>query len=82
MDKGDLVYVPAGTTILQYNKEVEDIDIKPDQTYIGPAPIKFNTLEKPMNLLLIERVNMVERYVKVYFKGEEWLIDKTNVRLA
>ena len=50
MDKGDLVYVPAGATILQYNKEFENIDINPDETYIGPAPVKFNKLEKPMNL--------------------------------
>jgi hypothetical protein len=82
MNKGDLIYVPAGTQVLQYNKEVETLKIKPDETYIGPAPIKFDELDKPMNLLLIEEEAPHEQYVKVYFKGEEWFISKKNIKLA
>ena len=77
MKKGDLVYVPAETRLLQYNKEVKDVD--PEKTYIGPTPIKFNRLTKPLNLLLIEE-NAGNECVKVWYQGEEWFVEKKNIK--
>jgi len=78
MKKGDLVYIPAETRLLQYNKEMKDISSK--ERYIGPAPIKFNKLTKPLNLLLIEE-NAGNEYVKVWYRGEEWFVEKKNIRI-
>ena len=77
MKKGDLVYVPAETRLLQYNKEINDID--PEKTYIGPAPIKFDTSNKPLNLLLLE-VDTDNSHVKVLYQGEEWFVEKKNIK--
>tara|TARA_R110000824_G_scaffold1643_8_gene8173 strand:+ start:895 stop:1140 length:246 start_codon:yes stop_codon:yes gene_type:complete len=75
---GDLIYFPAGTELLQYNKEVEGVEIDPIKTYIGPSPIKYMKLEKPINLLLIEEKSMGapsrDNYSKVWFEGEEWYV--------
>jgi len=70
---GDLVYLPAETMLLQYNREVEELDLDPNKTYIGPAPIKYKKLEKPANLLLIEE-ECRNNCSKVWFEGEEWYV--------
>ena len=72
---GDLVYLPAETMLLQYNREVEELDLDPNKTYIGPAPIKYEKLEKPANLLLIEE-KCRNNCSKVWFKGEEWYVKR------
>ena len=70
---GDLVYLPAETMLLQYNREVEELDLDPNKTYIGPAPIKYKRLEKSANLLLIEE-KCRNNCSKVWFEGEEWYV--------
>jgi len=69
----DLVYYPAGTVLIQYNKEVENIEIDPRETYIGPSPIKYKKLEKPVNAIVLEQVSR-ENYSKIWFEGEEWYV--------
>lgn len=72
---GDLIYFPAGTELLQYNKEVEHLELDPEKTYIGPSPIKYKKLEKPINLLILEKDSR-DSYSKVLFEGEEWYVKK------
>jgi len=79
MKKGDLVYIPSETMLLQYNKEVENIDIDPNKTYIGPAPIKWNKLTKPASLLLVEESSR-DGLAKVWFEGAEWFVSRKDIR--
>ena len=72
---GDLIYFPAGTELFQYNKEIGNLEIDPEKTYIGPAPIKYRKLERPVNLLLIGE-KCRDDYSKVWFEGEEWYVKK------
>ena len=69
----DLVYYPAGTMLIQYNKEVENIQVDPEKTYIGPSPIKYKKLEKPINVIILEEQSR-ENYTKIWFEGEEWYV--------
>jgi len=73
MISGDLIYFPAGTELLQYNKELENLELNPEETYIGPSPIKYKRLEKPANLLLLEKKSR-DKHSKVLFEGEEWYV--------
>ena len=77
--KGELVYVPAETTLVKFNKEVENIDIPLDKTYIGPSPLKVNKLERPMYLLLVESGLIEEKYIKVWYAGEDWCVRHKDV---
>ena len=72
---GDLIYFPAGTELFQYNKEIENLEIDPEKTYIGPSPIKYAKLEKPANLLVLQK-EMKDTSSKVWFEGEEWYVKK------
>ena len=79
MTKGDLVYVPSEVKLLQFH----DVGIEwkdPYETYIGPSPIKIHRLEKPTNLLLIEDNVLDEKYIKVWYNGAEWYVDKRDIR--
>ena len=69
----DLVYYPAGTMLLQYNKEVENVQVDPEKTYIGPSPIKYKKLEKPINVIILEEQSR-ENYTKIWVEGEEWYV--------
>ena len=72
----DLIYCPAGTVLIQYNKEFDDGKYPPpDQTYIGPSPVKYRKLEKPANILLLEEKSR-DNHSKIWFDGEEWYIEK------
>jgi len=51
------------------------VDIGP--SYAGFKQIEI--LEKPMNLLLLETTSD-NKFVKVWYEGEEWFVDKRDVR--
>jgi len=80
MIKGDLVYVPSEVKLLQFHDV--GIEIDPRKTYIGPSPIKVHRLEKPTNLLLMENNLSDEKYIKVWFNGSEWYVDKRDINLT
>jgi len=72
MTKGDLVYVPSEVKLLQFHDiGLESID--PHKTYIGPSPIKYKKLEKPINVIILEKVSR-DNYSKIWFEGEEWYV--------
>jgi hypothetical protein len=72
----DLIYCPAGTVLIQYNKEFDESrNFRGDETYIGPSPIKYKKLEKPANILLLEEKSR-DNGSKIWFEGEEWYIEK------
>ena len=72
----DLIYCPAGTVLIQYNKEFDDAKaLRGDETYIGPSPIKYKKLERPSNILLMEE-NSRDNQSKIWFEGEEWYIER------
>ena len=77
MKVGDLVYIPADVRLLQFHNNIKHIN--PEETYIGPSPIKVHTLEKPSNLLLTDLGKAGERYVKVLYSGSEWHVEKQDV---
>ena len=52
MKVGDLVYIPADVKLLQFHDNIGHIN--PEETYIGPSPVKVHTLKKPNNLLLVD----------------------------
>jgi len=81
MTKGDLVYVPSEVKLLQFHDiGLESID--PHKTYIGPSPIKVHRLEKPTNLLLMENNLSDEKYIKVWYNGSEWYVNKNDINLT
>ena len=79
MQKGNLVYIPAEVTLLQFNEEIGK-NMHPERTYIGPSPIKFHQLKRPMNLLLVDNIPD-EKYIKVWFNGDKWFVNKTDAQL-
>ena len=74
MKAGDLVYIPSEVKLMQFNEL--DKDINPENTYIGP--LKIHRLEKPINLLLIEDMSD-KKYVKVWYNGDGWCVDKYDI---
>ena len=76
---GDLVYIPAETMLVKFNKDIETLDIPLDKTYIGPAPLKINKLKRPQYLLLVEEELVEEKYIKVFYAGEDWCVQKKDV---
>ena len=78
MKKGDLVYIPAEVTIIQFNKlAIEDID--PERTYIGPSPIKYYQLKKPINALLLDDSAKDEQYFKILYEGNAWHVKRKDI---
>ena len=78
MKAGDLVYIPSEVVLSQFN-EIDDIDL--EKIYIGPSPMKILRLERPANLLLTEIKLLDKKYVKVWYNGEEWHVDKHDVNM-
>jgi len=72
MKKGNLVYVPSRVELYKF---VDSADVGP--TYAGFKEVHH--LDKPMNLLLLENTSE-HKFVKVWYNGEEWFVDKTDVR--
>ncbi len=81
MKPGDLVYVPAQITLMEFDESVKDID--PGQTYIGPSPVRFHKLEKPANLLLLEAAPEQgggnDSWLSVLYHGEKFYVNKHDV---
>ncbi len=75
MGVGDLIYYPAGTMLIQYNKEIENLELDPNKTYIGPSPIKYKKLEKPTNAIMLDE-DARDNCSKIWFEGEEWYVEK------
>ncbi len=72
ISKGNLVYVPSKVELYKFN---ESVDIGPQ--YFGFKQVEI--LEKPMNLLLLESTSD-NKFVKVWYDGEEWFVDKRDIR--
>ena len=75
---GDLVYVPAHITLMQFDESIKQID--PNETYVGPSPLRFHELEKPTNLLLLESHDEdASEWLPVLYQGERLYINKHDV---
>jgi len=77
--KGDLVYVSAESTLLKFNKDIDIDSIDPQKTYMGPAPVNFLRLQRPTSLIVLEN-QITDIYIKVWYKGEEWLLRKNDAK--
>lgn len=64
-NKGDLIYIPAGTTIFKWS----------DDSNIPVGPTK--TLDKPKRGLFISDVS--DYYSRVIFNGEPWTLKETDI---
>ena len=58
MNKGDLVWLPATTTLLQFDE-------------MG-AVCRHKSTERPMNVFLVEKHDYV--YWKILCEGEQWCV--------
>ncbi len=61
MNKGDLVWLPSNTTLLQFEEE---------ETVVK----KHKSTERPMNVFLVEKYDDV--YWKILCEGEQWCVPK------
>ena len=79
MKAGDLIYVPAHITLMEFDESITEID--PQKTYVGPSPVSFHNLEKPVNLLLLETPyeNNKHDLVSVLYNGEKMYINKNDI---
>jgi len=81
MKAGDLVYVPAHITLMEFDETIKDVD--PEKTYVGPSPLRFHKLEKPTNLLLLEVTaewqNDNDQWLPVLYHGKRFYIDKHDI---
>ena len=79
MKAGDLIYIPAQITLMEFDSKVAT-NINPLETYVGPSPIRYHNLEKPMNLLLLEDYEDISGdWVPVLYEGEKMYINKHDV---
>lgn len=84
MKIGDLVYIPAAVTLIQFHdnnkKHINPKDPRvSSETYIGDSPIKAYTLQKPSNLLLVDLGHPGEKYIKVLYGGATWYVERQDV---
>lgn len=61
MNKGDLVWLPSNTTLLQFEEE---------ETVVK----RHKSTERPMNVFLVEKYDDV--YWKILCDGEQWCVPK------
>ena len=73
---GDLLYVPADITLMEFDETIDSID--PQVTYVGPSPVKYYNLEKPTNVLLLETKSTSD-WLPVLYKGEKMYINKNDI---
>ena len=73
---GDLIYVPASITLMEFDETVGSID--PELTYVGPSPIKCHNLEKPTNVLLLPDEGHRD-CLPVLYNGEKFYINKKDI---
>ena len=75
---GDLVYVPAHVTLMDFDENIDKID--PEKTYVGPSPVRFENLTKPVNLLLLENCESeTQEWISVLYNGEKYYINRHDV---
>ena len=78
MKAGDLIYVPAHITLMEFDETINDL--KPNETYIGPSPLKCHNLEKPTNVLLLAtNENDKSDWIPVLFNGKKMHINKNDI---
>tara|TARA_R110000824_G_scaffold68140_1_gene176414 strand:+ start:5804 stop:6028 length:225 start_codon:yes stop_codon:yes gene_type:complete len=73
--KGDLVYIPSRS---EFYKTGHNQNTKWEVHNIT----EFIRVEKPINALLLESPSIENSYVRVLYNGEEWYIDKNDVRFV
>ena len=73
---GDLIYVPADTTLMEFDETIDSID--PELTYVGNSPVKYHNLEKPTNVLLLENKSDTN-WLPVLYNGEKMYINKNDI---
>ena len=79
LKKGDLVYIPAEVTLVQFNKLPAENTFDPERTYIGPSPVSYHQLKKPINALLIEDGKRDEQYFKILYEGHAWHVKRKDI---
>ena len=69
--EGDLVFIPSSVRLVQFNDE--------DTSYVSLSLFinKHSTTSKPSHALLMD--NSLDNYCKVYYNGEYWFADKSDV---
>ncbi len=73
-----MVYVPAHVTLMDFDESVQEVN--PNQTYVGPSPVRFINLTTPKNLLLLENCeNDREEWLPVLYRGEKFYINRHDV---
>jgi len=74
-----LVFIPAGTKLIQFRDGIEDID--PNKTYIGPSPMIVQELKNSAYLLVtkLDLPDGLYKYVKVWHDGGEWCVDENEI---
>ena len=78
MKAGDLIYVPAHITLMEFDETINNI--KADETYIGPSPVKYYNLEKPTNVLLLETDKEdKDEWLPILYNGKKMYINKHDV---
>ena len=68
--KGDLVFIPSDVRLIQFQEE--------NATH-ATLPLFINkhiTTNKPNRVLLMDSV---DKYCKIYYDGEYWFADKSDV---
>jgi len=73
---GDLLYVPADITLMEFDESIDSID--PEVAYVGPSPVKYHNLEKPTNVLLLA-TNSNTDWLPVLYNGEKMYINKNDI---
>ena len=63
--KGDLVYLPSDTKILQLDKD--------------GSPVRYHKTDKPHNVLIIGETHLGRFGWPILLDGERWLCSQTNL---
>jgi len=73
---GDLIYVPADTTLMEFDETIDQVD--PEKTYIGSSPVKYHNLERPTNVLLLD-TKSDDNWLPILYNGEKMYINKNDI---
>ena len=73
---GDLIYVPAHITLMEFDETINSHDV--NEVYVGPSPIKYHNLEKPTNVLLLA-CSSNNDWLPVLYNGEKMYINKNDI---
>jgi len=68
MKKGDLIYIPADTTLLNIKKNL--------------VPHKVLKLTKPTSAILMSNEPFVEKYFQIFYnESDSWYVHKNDVSI-